>query len=171
MSGIFHQHFFYSLFWFCLAVGLSGKVLLFLTETNTSFVKLTPEKPLSLSAFTLCMRVTTELQDERDIILFTYRTPKVDELNVWREKDRRVSLYIQSSGNGVFFFCLLSPSSRPTCASPGTLWLVSLPSGWMDVEVCSRSIEKVSQSVLVAPSCSAKMLINMLVALMQSRVL
>uniref|UniRef100_A0A8C1IIW6 Si:ch211-234p6.9 n=1 Tax=Cyprinus carpio TaxID=7962 RepID=A0A8C1IIW6_CYPCA len=36
-------------------LGLGGKVLLFPTKTNTSFVKLTPEKPLSLSAFTLCM--------------------------------------------------------------------------------------------------------------------
>ncbi len=39
--------------------GFGGKVLLFPTETNTSFVELTPEKPLSLSAFTLCMRVAT----------------------------------------------------------------------------------------------------------------
>uniref|UniRef100_A0A8C1ZWS5 Pentraxin family member n=1 Tax=Cyprinus carpio TaxID=7962 RepID=A0A8C1ZWS5_CYPCA len=84
-------------------VGLGGKVLLFPTETDTSFAELTPEKPLSLSAFTLCMRVATELQGERDIILFAYRTPEVDELNVWREKDGRVSLYIQSSSNATFF--------------------------------------------------------------------
>ncbi|XP_039540497.1 pentraxin fusion protein-like isoform X2 [Pimephales promelas] len=41
-------------------VGLGGKVLLF--PTKTSFVKLTPERPLNLSAFTLCMRVTMEPQ-------------------------------------------------------------------------------------------------------------
>ncbi|XP_016314329.1 pentraxin fusion protein-like [Sinocyclocheilus anshuiensis] len=90
-------------------VGLSGKALLFPTKTATSFVKLTPEKPLSLSAFTLCMRVSTELQGQRQIILFTYRTPEVDELNVWREKDGRVALRIQSSGDAAFF--LLPPLS------------------------------------------------------------
>ncbi len=70
-----------------------------------------------------------------------------------------------------FSDCLLSPPSRPTCASPGTLRLVSLPSGWMDIAVCSSCIEQVSQSVLAAPSCSAKTLINIWVALMRSRVL
>ncbi|KAF4095570.1 C-reactive protein-like [Onychostoma macrolepis] len=84
-------------------VGLDGKVLLFPTQTNTSFVKLTPEKPLSLSAFTLCMRVATELLGPREIILFAYRTVNDDELNLWRENDGRVALYIQSSSNGAFF--------------------------------------------------------------------
>ncbi len=84
-------------------MGLDGKMLLFPTKTATSFVKLTPKKPLSLSAFTLCMRVATELQGARQIILFTYRTPEVDELNVWREKDGRVALRIQSSGDAAFF--------------------------------------------------------------------
>ncbi|XP_076827213.1 C-reactive protein-like isoform X1 [Brachyhypopomus gauderio] len=82
-------------------VGLSGKVLLFPYETDFSFVKLTPQKPLGLSAFTLCFRVATELQGERQIILFAYRTPDYDELNVWREKDGRVSFYL--SGDGAFF--------------------------------------------------------------------
>uniref|UniRef100_A0A673FWT4 Pentraxin family member n=2 Tax=Sinocyclocheilus rhinocerous TaxID=307959 RepID=A0A673FWT4_9TELE len=90
-------------------VGLGGKVLLFPTKTNSSFVKLTPEKPLSLSAFTLCMRVATELQVTRDIILFAYRTFNVDELNLWREAGGHLSLYIQSSSNGAFF--LLPPLS------------------------------------------------------------
>uniref|UniRef100_A0A8C2IFB4 Pentraxin (PTX) domain-containing protein n=1 Tax=Cyprinus carpio TaxID=7962 RepID=A0A8C2IFB4_CYPCA len=66
------------------SMGLGGKVLLFPTKSNTSYVKLTPEKPLRLSAFTLCMRVATELRGEREIILFAYRTPQVDELNMWR---------------------------------------------------------------------------------------
>ncbi|XP_026114358.1 pentraxin fusion protein isoform X2 [Carassius auratus] len=92
---------------FCLTpvateVGLSGKVLLFPTETDYSYVKLTPEKPLSLSAFTLCMRVTTELQDQREIVLFAYRTQKHDELNVWREKDGLFSFYL--AGVAVFFY-------------------------------------------------------------------
>ncbi|XP_048030446.1 pentraxin fusion protein-like [Megalobrama amblycephala] len=83
-------------------VGLDGKALLFPTKTNTSFVELTPEKPLSLSAFTLCMRVATEIQGEREIILFAYRTPQYDELNVWREQGQ-VSLYLRSSSDAAFF--------------------------------------------------------------------
>uniref|UniRef100_A0A8B9HLP4 C-reactive protein 1 n=1 Tax=Astyanax mexicanus TaxID=7994 RepID=A0A8B9HLP4_ASTMX len=85
----------------CTEVGLSGKVLLFPYETDFSFVKLTPQKPLGLSAFTLCMRVATELEGERQVILFAYRTPDYDELNVWREKDGRVSFYLR--GDGAFF--------------------------------------------------------------------
>ncbi|KAK2870415.1 hypothetical protein Q8A67_024807 [Cirrhinus molitorella] len=81
---------------------LRGKVLLFPTMTNTSFVQLTSEKPLSLSAFTLCMRVAME-PSWREIILFAYRTPEVDELNLWKEQDGRLSLYIQSSDNGALF--------------------------------------------------------------------
>lgn len=88
---------------FCLAVGLGGKALLFPNKTASSYVKLTPEKPLSLSAFTLCMRVATELQGEREIILFAYRTPGYDELNVWRDQDGRVALYLQSSNNAALF--------------------------------------------------------------------
>ncbi|XP_052398598.1 pentraxin fusion protein [Carassius gibelio] len=82
-------------------VGLGGKVLLFPYETDFSYVKLTPKQPLGLTAFTLCMRVATELQGERQIILFAYRTPDFDELNLWREKDGRVSFYL--SGDGAFF--------------------------------------------------------------------
>ncbi|KAK2870416.1 hypothetical protein Q8A67_024808 [Cirrhinus molitorella] len=85
-----------------IEVGLAGRVLLFPNKTDTSFVKLTPEKPLNLSAFTLCMRVATELRDARDVILFAYRTRDYDELNVWREKDGRFSFYL--SGNGALFY-------------------------------------------------------------------
>ncbi|XDV47939.1 hypothetical protein PO909_017476 [Leuciscus waleckii] len=84
-------------------VGLGGKVLLFPTKTSSSFVKLTPEKPLNLSAFTLCMRVAMEVQGKRQMILFAYRTPQSDELNVWREKDGNMSLYIQSSDDAALF--------------------------------------------------------------------
>lgn len=83
--------------------GLGGKVLLFPTETDTSYVKLIPEKSLRLSAFTLCMRVATELQGEREIILFAYRTVNDDELNLWRESDGRLALYIRSSKDAAFF--------------------------------------------------------------------
>ncbi|KAM4534532.1 C-reactive protein-like [Fundulus diaphanus] len=75
--------------------------LVFTSETNTSYVEMIPQKPLSLKAFTLCMRVATELSGRREIILFAYRTRDFDELNVWRELDGRLSFYL--SGDGVFF--------------------------------------------------------------------
>lgn len=84
-----------------LVAGLRGKVLLFPYETDFSFVKLTPQKPLALSAFTLCMRVATELQDDRQVILFAYRTNSTDQLNMWREKDGRISFYL--GGDGALF--------------------------------------------------------------------
>ncbi|CAB1337797.1 unnamed protein product [Coregonus sp. 'balchen'] len=82
-------------------VGLGRKVLVFPYETDFSFVALIPQKEMGLRAFTLCMRVATELEGERQIILFAYRTPDYDELNVWREKDGRVAFYL--SGDGAFF--------------------------------------------------------------------
>ncbi|KAF1379944.1 hypothetical protein PFLUV_G00181330 [Perca fluviatilis] len=60
-----------------------------------------PLKPLNLGAFTLCMRVATELTGECEIILFAYRTQDYDELNVWRELDGRLSFYL--AGEGVLF--------------------------------------------------------------------
>ncbi|XP_048030445.1 pentraxin fusion protein-like [Megalobrama amblycephala] len=83
-------------------VGLDGKVLLFPNKTASSYAKLTPEKPLSLTAFTLCMRVAMEPQSRREIILFTYRTSEYDELNVWNEYGQ-VSLYLRSSSEAAFF--------------------------------------------------------------------
>ncbi|XP_068435004.1 C-reactive protein-like [Clinocottus analis] len=77
------------------------RTLVFPQETSTSYVEMIPQKPLSLKAFTLCFRVATELKGEREVILFAYRTPDFDELNVWRELDGRLSLYM--SGDGVFF--------------------------------------------------------------------
>ncbi|KAM7370919.1 hypothetical protein PAMP_010429 [Pampus punctatissimus] len=82
-------------------VGLTDKVLVFPYETDFSFVTLIPQKEMGLRAFTLCMRVATELPEERQIILFAYRTADYDELNVWRENDGRVSFYM--SGDGTFF--------------------------------------------------------------------
>ncbi|CAL1599267.1 unnamed protein product [Knipowitschia caucasica] len=93
-----------ALCWTCNAAaqfGLRDQVLIFPYETDFSYVALIPEKELSLRAFTLCLRVATELPEERQIILFAYRTPDYDELNVWREKDGRVSFYM--SGDGAFF--------------------------------------------------------------------
>ncbi|XP_056433750.1 C-reactive protein [Gadus chalcogrammus] len=81
--------------------GLAGKVLVFPYETDFSFVTLKPRMAMELRAFTLCLRVATELPADRQIILFAYRTADYDELNVWRERDGRVSFTL--SGDGVFF--------------------------------------------------------------------
>ncbi|XP_026210209.1 pentraxin fusion protein-like [Anabas testudineus] len=77
------------------------KNLVFPNESDNSYVELVPEIPLNLKAFTLCMRVATELQGKREIILFAYRTKDYDELNVWRELDGRLSFYL--AGDGVLF--------------------------------------------------------------------
>ncbi|XP_061080026.1 C-reactive protein-like [Conger conger] len=81
--------------------GLFGNALVFPIETDNSYVTLTPQKPLELKAFTICMNVATELKGEREILLFAYRTGDFDELNIWRELDGRYSFYL--SGEGVFF--------------------------------------------------------------------
>ncbi|KAI5621028.1 hypothetical protein C0J50_19389, partial [Silurus asotus] len=79
------------------------KVFLFPEESDTAYVRITPKKPLNLQAFTLCMHIATELKGRREIILFAYRTQDYDELNVWREKDGRLSLYLRSSKDGARF--------------------------------------------------------------------
>ncbi|XP_014837924.1 PREDICTED: pentraxin fusion protein-like [Poecilia mexicana] len=88
---------------FSAAVSRSEAIrsLVFSNETNTNYMEIIAEKPLQLTAFTLCMRVATELSGEREIILFAYRTNNFDELNVWRELDGRLSFYL--SGDGVLF--------------------------------------------------------------------
>lgn len=80
-----------------------GKVFVFPEESSSAYVQLTPMKPLNLQAFTLCMRVATQIWYKREIILFAYRTQGADELNVWREKNGRLSLYLRSSKDGAFF--------------------------------------------------------------------
>ncbi|XP_047199837.1 pentraxin fusion protein [Hippoglossus stenolepis] len=72
-----------------LAGSVVIKTMVFQTESSNSFVEMLPMKPLNLRAFTLCMRVATELKGEREVILFAYRTRDYDELNVWRELDGR----------------------------------------------------------------------------------
>ncbi|XP_038563550.1 pentraxin fusion protein-like isoform X1 [Micropterus salmoides] len=84
-----------------LAGSVAIKTLVFPTETNTNYVEIVPQKPLELRAFTLCMNVATELSGQREFILFAYRTVDDDELNVWRELDGRLSLYL--TGDAVFF--------------------------------------------------------------------
>ncbi|KAF7709034.1 hypothetical protein HF521_018091 [Silurus meridionalis] len=90
----------------------------FLFPEEAAYVRITPKKPLNLQAFTLCMRIATELKGKREIILFAYRTQDHDELNVWQEEDGRLSLYLRSSSDAVMFNPL--PECSPlTCASPG----------------------------------------------------
>uniref|UniRef100_A0A3Q2W597 Pentraxin (PTX) domain-containing protein n=1 Tax=Haplochromis burtoni TaxID=8153 RepID=A0A3Q2W597_HAPBU len=75
--------------WFLSDVPI--KTLVFSTATSTSYMM--PQKPLNLTAFTLCMRVATELSGQRAIILFAYRTGSYDELNVWCELDGRLQAF------------------------------------------------------------------------------
>ncbi|XP_031174688.1 pentraxin fusion protein-like [Sander lucioperca] len=81
-----------------LAESVSIKTLVFPSETSTSYVEMVPQKPLNMRAFTLCMRVATELTGRREIVLFAYRTQRADELNVWRELDGRLSFYLADEG-------------------------------------------------------------------------
>ncbi|XP_029451388.1 pentraxin fusion protein-like [Rhinatrema bivittatum] len=83
--------------------GLKRKALIFPEETENSYVLLSPSKPMQLQAFTLCMNLATELPVHREIILFSYHTGEYDELNLWREKDGRLSLYLRSSEKGALF--------------------------------------------------------------------
>uniref|UniRef100_UPI0037E91F56 C-reactive protein-like n=1 Tax=Semicossyphus pulcher TaxID=241346 RepID=UPI0037E91F56 len=81
-----------------LAGSVTHKTLVFPSESTTSYIEMVPQKPLNLSAFTLCMQVATELTGWREVILFAYRTKAHDELNVWREKDGRLSFYLAAEG-------------------------------------------------------------------------
>ncbi|XP_055038027.2 C-reactive protein-like isoform X1 [Misgurnus anguillicaudatus] len=85
------------------AGGLADKVLLFPQKTDDSYVKITPEKPLNLTAFTLCMRVATEQQGQRDMFVFSYRIPDMNDLRVWIEKDKTIALYISRANSRVYF--------------------------------------------------------------------
>ncbi|XP_073447656.1 uncharacterized protein [Aquarana catesbeiana] len=76
--------------------GLSGKSLVFLEEGVQDYAILHPSVPIDLTQFTLCLRVSTELSGRREIILFSYHNDR-DELNVWREVDGKLSLYLGSS--------------------------------------------------------------------------
>ncbi|XP_077323573.1 uncharacterized protein LOC143958005 isoform X2 [Lithobates pipiens] len=76
--------------------GLCGKSLVFLEEGITDYAILHPSVPIDLTEFTICLRVSTELSGHREVLLFSYHTDR-DELNVWREVDGTLSLYLGSS--------------------------------------------------------------------------
>ncbi|KAL3053210.1 hypothetical protein OYC64_005699 [Pagothenia borchgrevinki] len=109
------------LFLVASSAGLAGsvflKTLVFPDESDSSYVEMVPQKPLNLMAFTLCMRVATELPNmEREIILFAYRTQDFDELNVWQELDGRYSFYL--SGDAVMFKApKLGPTETHICVT------------------------------------------------------
>ncbi|RXN21785.1 pentraxin fusion -like protein [Labeo rohita] len=126
--------------------GLNGKMLVFPSKSSSSYVKLTPDKPMSLSAFTLCMRVAADLRDWRDIILFAYRTPDTDELNVWKEKDGRFSLYFQSSRDGALFrMAPLSPYRTHLCVTWNSA--NGLTAFWVDGRRSSLQVYKTGHRV------------------------
>uniref|UniRef100_A0A673AHA4 Pentraxin family member n=1 Tax=Sphaeramia orbicularis TaxID=375764 RepID=A0A673AHA4_9TELE len=89
-----------SMFFVLIGMGVTNirpnRSLIFPSETDNSYVELTPKRPLNLQAFTLCMRVATELSGNREIILFAYRTTNADEM--WR----RLSLYLSASSGATF---------------------------------------------------------------------
>lgn len=103
-----------------------------------------PQNPLQLQAFTLCMTLATELDGERDIILFAYRTKDFDELNVWREKDGRVSLYL--SGDGVHFNM---PSFSTFKTNVCVTWnsTTGLSAFWMDGKRSARQVYKPGHTI------------------------
>ena len=72
-----------------LSGSYSIKTLVFPSQTSTSYVELVPQKAMKLNAYTMCMRLATELSGNRKVILFAYRTGPCDELNLWRELDGR----------------------------------------------------------------------------------
>ncbi|XP_039617944.1 pentraxin fusion protein-like [Polypterus senegalus] len=58
--------------------------LIFPEETDNSYVILRPAKPMSFTAFTLCMSLTSEFNLLRETILFSYYKSG-DALNLWVE--------------------------------------------------------------------------------------
>lgn len=123
----------------CLIVGLDKAALLFPVEGNQSYAILQPQEPIELTEFTLCLRVSTALSGRREVILFSYCNDGADELNVWRELDGRLSLYLRSSSGGAIF-------SLPDLSTFGThvcvTWQSSsgVTSFWVDGKKSTRQV-------------------------------
>ncbi|XP_015215488.1 C-reactive protein [Lepisosteus oculatus] len=124
--------------------GLFRKALIFPVENARSYVTLTPQKPLQMSAFTLCMRLSTELPVGREVILFAYRTADNDELNVWREKDGQFSFYL--AGDGLMF-------KLPQLSALGTHMCVTwdsqsgLSAFWVDGKRSARQVYRKGHTI------------------------
>ncbi|XP_073501180.1 uncharacterized protein [Phyllobates terribilis] len=80
---------------------LSSRYFRFPRESNTDYVVLTPAQPMRLAAFTLCMKLSLNISDNRETILFSYRTSYYDELNLWLETNGNLGFYM--SGEGLIF--------------------------------------------------------------------
>ncbi|XP_068109255.1 uncharacterized protein [Hyperolius riggenbachi] len=80
---------------------LTGKYFLFPKESEDTYITLAPAIPLRLNAFTFCMRVSLDVPNNRETILFSYRTLYFDELNLWLESNGKIGLYM--SGEGLMF--------------------------------------------------------------------
>ncbi|XP_044150492.1 uncharacterized protein LOC122938780 isoform X2 [Bufo gargarizans] len=113
---------------------LEGRYFLFPEESVTDYVLLTPNRPMSLTSFTLCMKLALNVSENRETILFSYRTLFYDELNLWQESNGNVGFYM--SGEGLMFpkldhskewnhLCLTWESRRGRCE----LWINGRRSG------------------------------------------
>ncbi|XP_073420575.1 uncharacterized protein [Dendrobates tinctorius] len=83
------------------ATDLRSRYFRFPRESNTDYVVLTPAETMRLTAFTLCMNVSLNVSDNRETILFSYRTTYFDELNLWLEMNGDLGFYM--SGEGLMF--------------------------------------------------------------------
>ncbi|XP_075039882.1 uncharacterized protein LOC142099863 isoform X3 [Mixophyes fleayi] len=83
------------------AVNLERRYFSFPEESDSSYIYLSPAVPLSLSAFSLCMKISLDVPENRETILFSYRTLYYDELNLWQEANGKVGLYMR--GEHVMF--------------------------------------------------------------------
>ncbi len=90
------------------------------------------------------MRVATELQGEREIILFAYRTQGYDELNVWREKDGRLSFYLSGEG-ALFYLPPLSTFHTHLCVTWSSV--TGLSAFWVDGRRSSYQLYKRDHAV------------------------
>ncbi|KAG8543117.1 hypothetical protein GDO81_025343 [Engystomops pustulosus] len=119
--------------------GLGGAALMFPEEGNQSYAILQPQAPMDLTEFTLCFEVSTGLSGRREVLLFSYCKDENDELNVWRELDGRLSLYLRSSQDGAIF-------SLPGLSTFGThicvTWKSSsgITSFWFDGKRSTRQV-------------------------------
>ncbi|KAM3915738.1 C-reactive protein-like [Leptodactylus fuscus] len=119
--------------------GLDGSALIFPEEGNQTFAILQPREPIDLTEFTLCFRVATALSGHREVILFSYCNNGADELNVWREFDGRLSLYLRTSSEPTIF-------SLPALSTFGTHVCVTWESSsgvtsfWVDGKRSARQV-------------------------------
>uniref|UniRef100_A0A8C4RIW2 Pentraxin family member n=2 Tax=Erpetoichthys calabaricus TaxID=27687 RepID=A0A8C4RIW2_ERPCA len=114
----------WTLFAFCLLLsgcnmscekGLQKMSLIFPEETDNSCVILHPAMPMSLTAFTLCMSLASELPTNRDTILFSYYNSG-DALNLWVENGK-FNLYLLQSSPVSFSLPQLSTFSTNLCVT------------------------------------------------------